>query len=378
MNEVGGYRCSVGAFSTKSALHRDNAFIQLYTSALSSQIVYKPHASEPNNSPDIERPLGLNKWLVNKLSQSRVVFCSGQLWLPHMSPKVPQRNVQWKEPSRGAQILNFFYCDGHVFWLWFSFSAIASLIYAVIIYFALLNRVPYAPDPDAVPYILVPSHYNLTIRIDTSRDEPKQTFSGRVFIRFRSLLDTAVLFLHLGENVRVDEAALFPEIYNGKRYRVARKRHNPRTEILTIVLNRNITKLTDYSLELSFSGKFRQDTAGPRLFQYRTYNGEERFGALYVHPEKAVQGLRYLIPCLDSLQYPAHFSVNVQRNGVMRALTNSVRLKTVDVKEQANFLEDRFNETIIMFSYQLVIVICDFQYKEETTPETNLMVKGFQ
>ncbi|KAK0390327.1 hypothetical protein QR680_019303 [Steinernema hermaphroditum] len=289
-----------------------------------------------------------------------------------MSPKSPQRKVHWKEPSRGARILNFFYCDGRIFCLWFFISAIAALIYAVILYFALLNRTPYAPDPDAIPYIFVPSHYNLTIRIDTSRDDPKQTFSGRVFIRFRSLVDTAVLFLHLGDNVNVEEAALFAVVDNAKKYRVARKRHNPRTEILTIVLNRNITKLLDYSLELSFSGKFRTDNLGLQLFNYQTFNNEERFGALYIHPEKAIKGLRYLIPCLDSSQYPAQFTLNLQRNAVMRALSNSVRLKTVSIEGDEEFLDDGFAETIVLFPYQLVIVVCDFQYKEETSPGTEL------
>ncbi|TKR72058.1 hypothetical protein L596_019574 [Steinernema carpocapsae] len=252
-----------------------------------------------------------------------------------------------------------------------------KLAYAVILYFALLNRTPYAPDPDSIPYIFVPSRYNLSLRIDTSRDDPKQTFSGTVFIRFRSLVDTAALFLHLGHNVEVHEAALFPVELSRKNYRVARKRHNPKTEILTIVLNRNITKLLDYNLELKFAGSFRSDDFGPKIFSYNTLFGEERYGALYVNPETATKGLRYLIPCLDSSQYPAEFFVNVRRPGVMRSLSNSARIKTLDIPGDKEYLEDSFNQTIILFPYQLMVVVCDFQYKREFSGDSDLEISAY-
>ncbi|TKR72057.1 hypothetical protein L596_019574 [Steinernema carpocapsae] len=289
----------------------------------------------------------------------------------------PQRRVQWKELSKKTEILYFFYCDGRIFCVWFFITMFASLAYAVILYFALLNRTPYAPDPDSIPYIFVPSRYNLSLRIDTSRDDPKQTFSGTVFIRFRSLVDTAALFLHLGHNVEVHEAALFPVELSRKNYRVARKRHNPKTEILTIVLNRNITKLLDYNLELKFAGSFRSDDFGPKIFSYNTLFGEERYGALYVNPETATKGLRYLIPCLDSSQYPAEFFVNVRRPGVMRSLSNSARIKTLDIPGDKEYLEDSFNQTIILFPYQLMVVVCDFQYKREFSGDSDLEISAY-
>ncbi|CAJ0610179.1 unnamed protein product [Cylicocyclus nassatus] len=222
----------------------------------------------------------------------------------------------------------FSFCSARVLLLWMGICLVSCLIYAAIAFASLLNKniLPEDVGLQSIPYGNVPERYRVKLSFFADYNKSNRTFNGHVALTFNSYRDSNRIHIHKGNNIKITDVSLHLE-GSPKSMSVRKGAYDEETEIQTLILGANTAIDVRYVLELKFKGKFVTDN-GVQEFVYETERREKRYGLYFATNDQAKKGLRYLLPCFDSNQFPAVFDLIIVRKQSFTSLFNSVILKT--------------------------------------------------
>ncbi|XP_046740953.1 aminopeptidase N [Diprion similis] len=120
-----------------------------------------------------------------------------------------------------------------------------------------------------------------------------------------------------------------------------------------------------YEVDITYSGNITTNaTQGLFRNQYKDSSGQEHFFvATYLRPNHAQR----MFPCFDEPAYKATFNLSVTRPRNYTARSNTPVEKTEDVSGEPDIVWDHFAQTPKISSYQLALVISDFESISPTT-----------
>uniref|UniRef100_A0A1I7XGK3 Peptidase_M1_N domain-containing protein n=1 Tax=Heterorhabditis bacteriophora TaxID=37862 RepID=A0A1I7XGK3_HETBA len=237
-----------------------------------------------------------------------------------------------------------------------------SSLYALILYVSLVNKIILHVEdgPQSIPYINVPTRYDITLQFETEYNKSSKVYSGTVSMVFEARELSQHIYVHKGNTTYITNYALFA---NNKKLSIRKGKYCKQTEIQTFISSNNLTTDTEYRLEIKFTGEFLP-VIGLTEFTYISEDGKMRYGIRFMSKQTARKGLRYLFPCLDSNDYPAFFHFKVKRKLSLRVLGNYY--VTHSTQSSLIYMTDTLPSQSILRPIQVGLVLCEFQYKTET------------
>ena len=81
---------------------------------------------------------------------------------------------------------------------------------------------------------------------------------------------------------------------------------------------------------------------------------------------------RKVFPCFDEPSFKATFTVTLTRHKDLISITNMPKITSVPVAN--NMVADYYEKTVIMPTYLLAFIVCDFTYRESFAGKKNSSV----
>ncbi|XP_064646003.1 aminopeptidase N-like isoform X2 [Lineus longissimus] len=213
-----------------------------------------------------------------------------------------------------------------------------------------------------LPDTLVPVHYDLELTPDIYGTDPKTfRFQGKVKIIMTCKKPTDVVKLHINKLDIVDNSIKFVSESGGAAPGYKSWSHDKDRQFFVGQLDGAMTAGQNYSIEMEFSGPLTNDLAGLYRSEYKRGNGSVTIATTQFQPTDA----RKAFPCFDEPALKAQFTTTLVRKPPYVSLSNMpiVRNET----RPNGWVADVYEVTPVMSTYLLAFVICDFQYKENTT-----------
>ncbi|XP_050476325.1 aminopeptidase N isoform X1 [Bombus huntii] len=216
-----------------------------------------------------------------------------------------------------------------------------------------------------LPTEVVPTSYHLELKPFIGNDK----FKGRVKINVTWMDTSDIIVLnahpHLAitkYDVRITEASL-EEREKGLPLmavnvaRVSRRSSWPSS--YAIHLEQMLKKGTSCEVDLTFTGNITtNDTSGFFKHEYTDANGQK-------HPFLAtnfrLDNAQTVFPCMDEPPYKATFKLSVQRPKNMTARSNTPLESSIETTDEPDLVWDHFTKTPQMSTYQLALIISDFE-----------------
>ncbi|XP_038223156.1 aminopeptidase N [Zerene cesonia] len=181
-------------------------------------------------------------------------------------------------------------------------------------------------------------------------------FKGHVRINVTWLQDSDEISVHCDHDLEITNYEVYIE-ESGKMEKVTIKkmRMDIKKPILTLRLDKTVSKLTIGYLDFSFKGNLQTtSTDGFFTSTYKTEIDEERIVAgTQLRPNNA----RRMFPCFDEPGYKTPFELTVVRPRDMIALSNTPVAKTENITDEPGAVKDYFERTPPMSTFTLGIVI---------------------
>ncbi|XP_031844214.1 aminopeptidase N isoform X2 [Nomia melanderi] len=212
---------------------------------------------------------------------------------------------------------------------------------------------------------VIPTQYDLELQPFIGNDK----FSGRVKINVTWNLPTNQITLHVHPSLEIIDTSVkitqgsFEERKKGwpvMDVNVAKIEHSVKREPLYYInLEQMLTEGTSCEVVIKFTGKLTtNETSGLFKNEYIDSNGDSHpFVATYLRPNHAHR----VFPCLDYNQYKATYKLSVLRPKNMTARSNTPVKSTTDATDMPDQVWDHFEETPQMSTYQLALVVSDFE-----------------
>uniref|UniRef100_A0A915CXP4 Aminopeptidase N-like N-terminal domain-containing protein n=1 Tax=Ditylenchus dipsaci TaxID=166011 RepID=A0A915CXP4_9BILA len=214
-----------------------------------------------------------------------------------------------------------------------------------------------------LPNDVVPIWYNLTLVTYVPgyikfAQEKNQTFTGHLTIKVHALHSTNKIELHAkdltvpstGTEVFVDSSEQTDHSQNSSQSGVIKVTNvdvDNNLERVVIKLSPGLIEGNDYYVKFHYNGKILDDEQG---FYYSSYiaksDGKQRYlASTHMEPNSA----RYMVPCFDE-----------------------PHLKATGLKQRdEDWTETTFDETPVMSSYLLAVVVSDYSYHESYVKSFN-------
>ncbi|KAG8230287.1 hypothetical protein J437_LFUL010190 [Ladona fulva] len=221
-----------------------------------------------------------------------------------------------------------------------------------------------------LPRSVLPHRYDLRlipIGLDTSVVGSNFTFTGEVRIMVNVTEATRNVTLHVGDEMKVDEAhstidRTVAAVSGGKRRkRVSINRHelDPSRNFLVIHLEEDLKAGEQYELYLKFSGVLNDLLQGFYRSSYIENNETRWIATTQFQPTDA----RRAFPCFDEPALKARFKISIARPRGMSAISNMPRIpgESKPVPELPGWVWEHFEESVPMSTYLVAFVVCDFE-----------------
>jgi glutamyl aminopeptidase len=183
-------------------------------------------------------------------------------------------------------------------------------------------------------------------------------FTGQVNISVIAKKPTDVVIFHIKE-LKVTSHELYQVTSDGnviEKLKIVGSSENVKHEQFCLKLNASLIEQRLYQLRLGFSGSLTDSLAGFYRSSYETKAGEKRWLATtHFEPTDA----RAAFPCFDEPELKANFSLSIVREPHQRALFNTEKIGERDF-ERGRLKVDKFATTVMMSTYLVAFVVCDF------------------
>ncbi|CAI5454883.1 unnamed protein product [Caenorhabditis angaria] len=267
--------------------------------------------------------------------------------------------------------INFCTCRFLITWFLLTFSA--CLIYAIVVFGSLVNRkiLPTNNVPKTIPYITVPSEYDVFLEFFGSSSLINKTYTGSLQMTFEAKDLTQRLFFHRGPDIRILNITL--EDSNGTKSTPSAGAYDKNTDVQAYIPISNLTKETTYKLEIGFEGTIGENPNGPLDLPYTSENNENKHSMVFGHSTTASSGLRFLMPCLDSQDFPALFNFNIRHPPDFRVISNFVG----NVQQSPLYTTTIFNATFQTFSSSIVLALIDMNLTSQSIKQEDIMINKY-
>lgn len=219
-----------------------------------------------------------------------------------------------------------------------------------------------------LPGDLKPTYYKLSLIPFLIPDN--FTIDGHVDIDLDVVEETSTIKIHAKEITIFEESVAI----DGETSNIIGFGNDLAREFFIIHLNSPLQKGSTPKLSMDFVGDLNDKLVGFYRSKYTSPEGEERYIATtQMEPTDA----RRAFPCFDEPALKAKFQVNLGR------LPNMVTLSNMPIEKEAQPMEntdeyvwDVYEESVIMSTYLLAFIVCDFKYRQsEPVPENDVQFR---
>lgn len=217
-----------------------------------------------------------------------------------------------------------------------------------------------------LPQKVVPTSYRLEVEPFVGEDQ----FKGRVWINvtwWAEMEDRITLTVHPQLHISVYSVRL-TELPLADREKgiplfdvnIARTElPRPESPRFIIHLEQMLKQGSSCEVMISFTGNLTtNETSSLFKAQYPAADGRTRsYVATYLRPDNAQR----MFPCIDLPSHKATFKLSVLRPRNTIALSNTPVEETVPAPDQPDMVWDHFEETPQIATYQLALLVCDFE-----------------
>ncbi|PIC15327.1 hypothetical protein B9Z55_022349 [Caenorhabditis nigoni] len=272
---------------------------------------------------------------------------------------------------RVQKIRHIFECNLRFLLTWLILSAVACIIYVFVVFGSLLNKtvLPSNNVPSTIPYITVPSEYNVFLEFTSTPSAMSREYTGSIQMNFVARDVTQQLFFHRGEKIKISSITL--EDSNGTTSSPTAGAYDKSTGVQAYIPISNLTSQENYILRINFKGELDFQNGGPEHLEYTLDNGTTRYSIAFGSSVTASSGLRYLMPCLDAPDFSAVFNFNIRHSPRYRVISNFAGQTQQSILYTATI----FNASFAMDPSQVALALIDTQLMPTTVQQSGLTVK---
>ncbi|CAB4005515.1 glutamyl aminopeptidase-like [Paramuricea clavata] len=225
----------------------------------------------------------------------------------------------------------------------------------------------YGPGPWTnvrLPTYFKPHHYDLELVVNL---EPKLIFSGDVSVNVTLSQETPYMYLHTNKlNISNPTLKKDDTVIKLKRHFWYKK-----NEFYVMEAEQNLTSGV-YVISMEFIGKLDDDLKGLYRSTYKNQNGTKvTIATTQLQPTDA----RKAFPCFDEPSFKATFTVTMVRPKDMISISNMPQIGSE--KRSDSMVADHYEKTVIMPTYLLAFIVCDFGYLQDYAGEQNASMKYY-
>uniref|UniRef100_T1IVB3 Aminopeptidase n=1 Tax=Strigamia maritima TaxID=126957 RepID=T1IVB3_STRMM len=238
-----------------------------------------------------------------------------------------------------------------------------------------------------LPSSIAPIHYTLEIQPFPNND----TFQGMVSIILHAEAPSSNITLH-SMHLKIQETQLQLPMNSNEHLavpNVKRLSHDDESQQLILELDQGLNAGIDYELKMRFSGQLSSDFQGLYKAIYKDSNGTERFEdevkcievRCFIYCKGVTSNFQYcryilftqleatyarrVFPCFDEPAKKATFSLTVVRPINMTSLSNTRRISSME--RGSEWIADSYETSLKMSTYLLAVVICEYEYMEDSS-----------
>nr|XP_022919428.1 uncharacterized protein LOC111428220 [Onthophagus taurus] len=201
--------------------------------------------------------------------------------------------------------------------------------------------------------IVVPTKYNILIKPDFE----KLDIDGNVEITIDVKQGTKEIVLHRGDKITFEEADVKITQEGTDQIAVTKVDYKSENNFCTITLDKDLT-VGEAKLEIKYTGKILEGTAGFYLAKYTDETGKEKlFGTTQFESTSA----RDAFPCFDQPDMKALFTIRINRPKGYNSASN-MKLKGTPTADGEDREIDEFEETTVrMPTYLIAFVVSELK-----------------
>ncbi|KAF1746691.1 hypothetical protein GCK72_023148 [Caenorhabditis remanei] len=258
------------------------------------------------------------------------------------------------------KIRHRFECNLRFLLTWLILSAVACIIYVFVVFGSLINKtvLPSNNVPSTIPYITVPSEYNVFLVFNSTPETVNREYSGSIQMNFVARDVTQQLFFHRGDKIKISSITL--EDSNGTMSTPSPGAYDKSTGVQAYIPISNLTSQENYILRIDFDGELDFPGGGPKHLEYTLLNGTSRYSIVFGNSVTSSSGLRYLMPCLDATDFPAVFNFNIRHSP--RSIMHTATI---------------FNATLTMDSSQVTLALIDTDLIPVIVQQSGLIINKY-
>nr|XP_002738531.2 PREDICTED: endoplasmic reticulum aminopeptidase 1-like [Saccoglossus kowalevskii] len=243
---------------------------------------------------------------------------------------------------------------------------LAIIIIAIVVAVYVPSGVPYTSI--RLPLNVIPQTYDIFLHPNLTTEE----FAGTVTIQLKVVQETSSVIVHMKDLKFTRTPEITPVV--SKRDTVTQDIRVKDTapindlEMMYLELSQELQVGMLYNLKMSFSGQLNSEGLdGFYKSVYKAANGEERvIATTHFEPTAA----RKAFPCLDEPELKANFTMKIVRDKMHKALFNMPLVEpplVASTNYGDNLMQDNFQTTVKMSSYLVAFIVCDFDFRSNTT-----------
>ncbi|CAS00206.1 Protein CBG27399 [Caenorhabditis briggsae] len=274
---------------------------------------------------------------------------------------------------RVQKIRHRFECNLRFLLTWLILSAVACIIYVFVVFGSLLNKtvLPSNNVPSTIPYITVPSDYNVFLEFNSTPSAMSREYTGSIRMNFVARDVTQQLFFHRGEKIKISSITL--EDSNGTTSSPTAGAYDKSTGVQAYIPISNLTSKENYILRIDFKGELDFQNGGPEHLEYTLENGTTKYSIAFGNSVTASSGLRYLMPCLDAPDFSAVFNFNIRHSPRYRVVSNFPGQTQQSILHTATI----FNASFAMDPSQVALALIDIQLMPTTVQQSGLTINKY-
>ncbi|CAL2049014.1 unnamed protein product [Caenorhabditis brenneri] len=274
---------------------------------------------------------------------------------------------------RVQKIRHRFECNLRFLLTWLVLSAVACIIYVFVVFGSLINKtvLPSNNVPSTIPYITVPSEYNVFLQFNSTPESINRVYTGSIQMNFLARDVTQQLFFHRGEKVKITSITL--QNSNGNTSTPTAGAYDKSTGVQAYIPISNLTSQENYILRINFEGELDFPGGGPKHLEYALPNGTTRYSIVFGNTVTSSSGLRYLMPCLDATDFPAVFNFNIRHSSRYRVISNFPGR----IQQSILYTATIFNATFAMDSSQVALALMDVELPPVTVQQNGLTINKY-
>ncbi|XP_008309650.1 aminopeptidase N-like [Cynoglossus semilaevis] len=229
-------------------------------------------------------------------------------------------------------------------------------------------------DRFRLPLSLVPHGYDITLwpRLSPDPGSALYLFTGRSSVEFECVTETDLILIHSNKlNYSEERSHMITAAGGGAAPGIKSWWLYSKTQYLVIELEGKLRKGHRYQLHSEFSGELADDLAGFYRSEYVEGGVRKIVATSQMHPTHA----RKTFPCFDEPAMKAVFNITVLHPPGTVALSNGEETDIVNRTINGETVtQTKFEQTKVMSTYLLAIIVCDFANISATQGHTLIRI----